>query len=221
MEIILKGVFIGFVIAFPVGPVAALCLRITIAHGLAHGALAALGAASADAIFGAIAAFGLTQTSDLLTEHQLEIRAVGVIVMLALATRLYSAPPIDPSGETPHERPGFFGPYITTLFLTLANPVTLIAFAGVLAAAGVHEMGLTFGQGLILTGSVFGGAALCWLSVAGLSALFRGKVNAQAMRGINFVTATMMVIFASLISVSVIAPKAIPFLDTPEHIEDL
>lgn len=220
MEIILKGVIIGFAIAFPVGPVAALCLRITIAHGLAHGVLAALGAATADAIFGAIAAFGLTQTSDLLTEHQLEIRAVGIFVMLALAIRLYTAPPIDPSSAVPRERPGFFGPYVTTLFLTLANPVTLIAFAAVLAAAGVHEMGLTIGQGLILTGSVFGGAALCWLAVAGFSALFRDRVNAGAMRAINFVTATMLVVFAALISVSVFAPKAIPFLDTPEHITD-
>ena len=221
MEIIIKGVFIGFVIAFPVGPIAALCLRITIAHGFAHGLLAALGAASADAIFGAIAAFGLTQISDLLTEHQLEIRAIGVVVMLALATRLMTADPIDPAGPPPAERPGFFGPYFTTLFLTLANPVTLIAFAGVLAAAGVHQLGLNIAEGLVLTGSVFAGAALCWTGVAAFSAIFRGRVTVGAMRGINFVTATMMIVFASLISLSVLAPQAIPFLQTPDHIEDL
>ena len=50
MEIILKGAFIGFVIAFPVGPVAAIVLRVGVAHGPVYGFAAAMGAASADAV---------------------------------------------------------------------------------------------------------------------------------------------------------------------------
>ena len=218
MEIILKGAFIGFVIAFPVGPVAAIVLRIGVAHGALYGFTAALGAATADAILGAIAAFGLTQAGDLLTEHQLEIRIVGVAVMLGIAIRLLTVRPLDPANAPDAKRPGVFGPFITTLVLVLANPVTLIAFASVLAAAGIHELRMTAAQGLALTGSVFLGAALCWSAVSGLAAIFRHRVNAAVMGGINFVTAVMLIVFASMISISIISPEAMPLFATPDHL---
>ena len=55
----LKGLAFGFVLAATVGPMWMLCFRRTIAAGALTGFVSGLGIAAADAIYGAIAAFGL------------------------------------------------------------------------------------------------------------------------------------------------------------------
>jgi threonine/homoserine/homoserine lactone efflux protein len=61
--IFLKGI-VGAVIAVPVGPVGILCLRRTIFEGRLAGLVSELGAATAGALFGVVAAFGLTFVSN-------------------------------------------------------------------------------------------------------------------------------------------------------------
>src|ERR671936_2807984 len=73
----LRGLVVGFSIAAPVGPIGALCIRRTIAHGRLIGFASGLGAASADAAYGAIAAFGLTLISGALVGASAPLRVVG------------------------------------------------------------------------------------------------------------------------------------------------
>jgi len=53
-----KGLLIGFSIAAPVGPIGLLCIQRTIAYGRKSGLVTGLGAATADGLYGAVAAFG-------------------------------------------------------------------------------------------------------------------------------------------------------------------
>jgi len=72
-----RGLIIGFSIAAPVGPVGVLCIRRTLAKGRASGLVSGLGAATADAIYGFVAGFGLTFVSNLLIRQQVWLRVVG------------------------------------------------------------------------------------------------------------------------------------------------
>ncbi|MDP3015811.1 MAG: LysE family translocator, partial [Deltaproteobacteria bacterium] len=74
---LLKGLFIGFSIAAPVGPIGLLCIRRTLAEGRTFGLVSGLGAATADAIYGCIAGFGLTFISTLLISQQVWFRVIG------------------------------------------------------------------------------------------------------------------------------------------------
>jgi hypothetical protein len=56
----IRGLIIGFTIAAAVGPISLLVIRRTIEHGGIYGFASGLGVATADATYGAIAAFGLT-----------------------------------------------------------------------------------------------------------------------------------------------------------------
>jgi threonine/homoserine/homoserine lactone efflux protein len=58
--LILRGFILGLAIAAPVGPIGVLCIRRTLAQGRAIGFVSGLGAATADVVYGCIAAFGLT-----------------------------------------------------------------------------------------------------------------------------------------------------------------
>src|SRR4051812_17010461 len=64
-----RGLVIGFAVAAPVGPVGLLCIRRSIADGHLAGFITGLGAAAADALFGLIAALGLTAVTSFLTGH--------------------------------------------------------------------------------------------------------------------------------------------------------
>src|SRR5712691_237532 len=79
---LLKGVLVGIIIALPTGPVGVLCIRRTILHGRLAGLVSGLGAASADAVFGVIAAFGLGFISELLLDYQGWLRLGGAGFLL-------------------------------------------------------------------------------------------------------------------------------------------
>ena len=66
MEILLKGIGVGFAVAAPVGPIGLLCIRRTLANGRAAGLASGLGAASADALYGILVAAGFAATGVLL-----------------------------------------------------------------------------------------------------------------------------------------------------------
>ena len=77
-----KGVVVGLIIAVPAGPVGVLCIRRTIFNGRLAGFISGIGAATADAIFGIIAGFGLTFVSDLLLDYQEWLRLGGAGFLL-------------------------------------------------------------------------------------------------------------------------------------------
>src|SRR3990172_9156999 len=66
LSVFLRGLILGFSIAAPVGPIGVLCIRRTLADGRVVGFISGLGAATADAMYGCIAAFGLTFISSIL-----------------------------------------------------------------------------------------------------------------------------------------------------------
>ncbi|HMV28929.1 MAG TPA: hypothetical protein PKE23_06055, partial [Anaerolineales bacterium] len=69
MMLFLRAFIIGISIAAPVGPIGVLCIRRTLANGRLAGFVSGMGAASADMVYGAIAAFGLTAITGLLVDN--------------------------------------------------------------------------------------------------------------------------------------------------------
>src|SRR4249920_2932457 len=120
---LLTGGGVGFSIAAPVGPIGALTIRRTLAQGRLIGFLTGLGAATADTVYGAAAAFGLTLVTDVLLAHQLWLRLGGGIFLLYLGIRTFRASPV-PAGQSVATS-GLLAAYASTLLLTLANPTTI------------------------------------------------------------------------------------------------
>lgn len=77
LNFFLRGLVLGFSIAAPVGPIGVLCIRRTLADGRAVGLASGLGAATADALYGAIAGLGLTALSGLLLAQRDWLSLVG------------------------------------------------------------------------------------------------------------------------------------------------
>ncbi|HEX7005759.1 MAG TPA: LysE family transporter, partial [Alphaproteobacteria bacterium] len=137
MSLFLKGLAIGFAIAATVGPISVLCIRRTLADGRLAGLVAGLGAATADAIYGAIAAFGLTLVVEFLVEQQQWLALGGGLFLCWLGLEAWRAEPARLEDAPAVRLGGLAGGFGTTLLLTLANPVTILSFAAVFAGLGL------------------------------------------------------------------------------------
>jgi len=179
-----------------------LCIRRTLAEGRLHGLVSGLGAATADAIYGGIAGFGLTFISELLVQQQLWLRFFGGVFLCFLGLKTLLA---KPSEKSPSEkRTGLLGSYGSTFFLTLTNPMTILSFAAVFAGIGLGSTLVDYGSAALLVFSVFAGSALWWLILSGSVSLLRKKVTPRVLRWINMVSDAIIMGFGVFDLVSIV-----------------
>lgn len=188
----LRGVAIGLAIAAPVGPIGVLCIRRTLAQGRAVGLLSGLGAASADAVYGCIAAFGLTALSGPLMAQRQALSLGGGLFLVYLGLRTLRAVPGEAGGSSAPT--GLAAAYLSTFVLTLANPMTIISFAAVFAGLGLAAGGGGPAAAVLVAG-VFAGSALWWLALStGVSLAGRG-LDAHGLTWVNRVSGGVLLLF--------------------------
>ena len=161
----LKGIVVGVVIAVPVGPVGVMCVRRTIFDGKLAGFVSGLGAATADAVFGIIAGFGLTVVSIWLIDYQHWLRIVGGCYLLYIGGWAFAAEP--PAGlESGRNPESLLSNFASTFVLAVTNPITVLAFLGIFTAIGLGGTQATFGRASILVLGVWVGSLLWWLALS-------------------------------------------------------
>jgi threonine/homoserine/homoserine lactone efflux protein len=158
----LQGVVIGLAIALPVGPVGVLCIRRTLAQGRLIGLLSGFGAAVADALYGAVAGFGITAVSGFMLAHTTVFRLVGGTALATLGGLMLRQPPLRaPRRVSPVA--GRIAAFTSTFLLTLANPLTVVAFAAAFSAIGEDHSGPELAA---LVGGIFVGSSTWWVALS-------------------------------------------------------
>lgn len=186
---LIKGLAIGFCIAAPVGPIGVLCIRRSIAHGWKIGFLTGLGAATADAVYGGVAAFGLTAVTAVLTAQQSWLGIIGGSILVWLGWRTFrSSPP--PEVRSNNRGISGAGAYSSTVLLTLANPATIISFGAVFATWGFGAV--DYWHATWLTLGVLLGSAAWWLLLSGTFGVLRARINVSSMRWVNVVSGVVL-----------------------------
>jgi len=197
-----RGIIIGFSIAAPVGPIAVLCIRRTLAEGRAYGLISGLGAATADAIYGGIAGFGLTFISSILINQQTWLRLIGGVFLCYLGTTSFLSQPAEQA--TPDKGKSLVGTYASTFFLTLTNPMTILSFAAIFAGVGVVSAGANYVSATVLVFGVFLGSVLWWFILSGIVSLFRAKFKSTWLRWVNRISGIIIFGFGVIVLVSLI-----------------
>ena len=188
---LLTGIAVGVVIALPVGPVGVLCVRRTLFEGPAFGFVSGLGAATAYTIFGIIAGFGLTALRDLLLGYQDWFGAAGGAFLVAIGIKaLLSRDDAEPE---PVEDEALFAAYASTFALTITNPITIFAFAGIFAKVGVSAEAGFLDTG-VLVGGVFFGSLLWWLGLSFGIAELRRVVGTVRLAWLNRISGGILTI---------------------------
>lgn len=196
MSYLARGLAIGFAIAAPVGAIGLLCIRRTLAEGRLVGFVSGLGAATADALYGAVAALGLTAVSAALVEHGDGVRLLGGIFLCCLGARTALASPVTESraGSTR----GLASAFATTLGLTLTNPTTILSFAAIFAGLGLGASAGDRGSAVLMVAGVFLGSALWWLILSGGVGFARHAMTPARLHWINRLSGALLIGFGGL-----------------------
>jgi threonine/homoserine/homoserine lactone efflux protein len=182
--VLAKGGGIGFVVAAAIGPIAMLCIRTTLERGRLAGIAAGMGVATADTIFAAVGAYGISAIGVVLTTGESWLKLVGGVVLVAFGIYLARKRP-NPALEDGREVPkSLAADFVMTLALTLANPMTIVSFAGLFAGVSGLQ-GFAFNAIPALLLGVFLGSGLWWVALAVVIGLIRHKIDAVTMLWIN------------------------------------
>lgn len=205
METILffKAALIGLSIAAPVGPIGLLCIQRTLAHGARVGFASGFGAATADACYGAVGAFGMSALIQAFVALATPLALAGALFIGWMGVQTWRAGPAGRAAGLDDEiRPG--RAFASVFALTLTNPMTILSFIAVFAAIG-GAAEPAFGDALVMVSGVFAGSALWWVMLALVVASARHKLGPGQMRVINRLAGGCLLGFASWQMVGLIA----------------
>ena len=185
----IEGAAIGFLIAVPVGPAAVLCIRRSITVGAIAGYVTGIGAALGDAVFGAVAAFGLSIVEQFVVEREawlLGLGGIGLMIMGWSTMRHRPRAVGDPvADDTEHRFTTLFHYGTSSFFITVFNPLTVIAFGAAFAGRNLAGVGASLPDASLLVAAVFCGALAWWTIICAASVSLRHRFTGAGLLWLN------------------------------------
>ena len=195
-----NGVAIGVAVAAPIGPVNLIVIRRTLRYGWLNGFLSGGGAAAGDAIFAAIAAFGLTAAVDFVISFETVLQFIGGFFLIGLGLRTWFARPHFGDEEPVNASGAMAAVFAATFVLTITNPATMLGFIAIFGGiAGLAAAGEDYGHAATIVLAVMSGSILWWASVSGFVSLFRHRMNDRMLVIVNRVSGVLIFGFGILI----------------------
>jgi threonine/homoserine/homoserine lactone efflux protein len=191
----LTSIGFGLAVAAPVGPMALLCMRRTLARGWVYGLATGVGIAVGDGIYAAVAALGLASVSGFILAHEQVLHASAGLFLLYLGLKTFSlrAPAADGAAQD-----NVFGSWPSvfagSVLLTLTNPPTIVMFAAIFAALA-PKSGFDPLSALLTVAGVFSGSLLWWCGVTAVVASFRHAIGPRARRWIDRISGAILAVF--------------------------
>lgn len=200
-----KGLIIGFSIAAPVGPIGILCIKRTLTSGRIFGLASGMGAASADALYGCIAAFGLTLISNLLIRELFWLHLIGGVFLCYLGVKTFFSQPANSAAQAGHR--SLLNAYGSTFFLTLTNPLTILSFAAIFAGLGLVKVQSGYSSAASTVIGVFLGSSFWWVSLSTVVHIIRARFRPAGLHWVNRVSGLIILGFGVFALIGVISLK--------------
>lgn len=204
----IEGGVIGFLIAVPVGPAAALCIRRSIGIGAVAGYLTGVGAALGDAVFGAVAAFGLNFVQQFVASHEAWLRGIGGIVLVVMGWTTMRHRPRSVGDPVMHDREHNVATHFhfasSSFFITVFNPLTVMAFGAAFAGRNLAGVGASIADASLLVAGVFVGALVWWAVLCTTAVALRQHFTGTGMLWLNYISGAVILAFGALALISLL-----------------
>lgn len=188
MDILIKGILLGLSVAAPVGPIGLLCINRTLTYGRMTGFICGLGAATADLIYGIIAGLGLTVIMQFLIAQKSLLNSVGAFFLIYIGIQTIRKYRVEHAAIS--QSNNLITAYISTLFLTITNPMTILFFLALFTGMNIE---VNHQSSLILVSGVFIGSVLWWLTLSQLAYLFHQQLS-KYLHIINLISGTVLIL---------------------------
>jgi len=192
LKVFLSSLLIGLSIAAPVGPIGLLTIQRSLDLGPRAGLATGLGAAAADAVYGAIGAFGVSWLIQVLVAVRLPLVLFGAAFLLWMAYGLIRASGTVRAASDVSSH-NYWQYFASTFVLTLSNPATILAFVAIFGALASHAV-VTAPTTMVL--GVLTGSTLWWLFLTSVIGRLGARFNLLWRRRINLLSAMVLIVFA-------------------------
>ncbi len=198
---LISGIIAGLLISAPLGPVGVLIIRKTINKGFKSGYLGGLGASLADTFFAIIAGFSVSIITNFLTTFQTPIRIGGAVILAVLGYKIFRTNIVKQLRQKA-KKTTLWADFMHTYFLTLSNPLTIIAIGAVLATG--TEAGVKLGQLEVSTFifGVFFSTLLWWILLVTIINKYRKKISVKKLWYLNKIMGIIILVFAIAVFIS-------------------
>ncbi len=198
LPLLLTGAIAGFLVAAPVGPVAALCLQRTLFDGRIVGFSTGTGAVIGDTLFAMLAIFAIAGIESFLVEHRFIIQVSGSAVLLALGLwmllRAGTSTSIAKDDEE-YDHETILHAFGSGFALTIVNPITVLAFISIFATIRVTETAVSLLGSLLLIAGVLIGSAAWWISLCCMASYVRKWLSGSDFPWLNRATGAAIMCF--------------------------
>jgi arginine exporter protein ArgO len=162
MKALVEGALAGYGIAIPVGAIAVLIVDVGLRLGYLPGFLAGAGAATADALYAALAVIAGELLASMLKQYAPPLRFVSALVLLSIGVvGLWRATRQSRQGISSQTLKGGPGQiYMQFLGLTLINPLTVVYFSALILGGTLGDGAALVDRVAFVTGA--GLASLSW-----------------------------------------------------------
>lgn len=197
-SIFITGFIIGLGVAAPIGPIATLMIRQTLAYGLFAGLGAALAVIIADGFYAWVAAILSSFIEGWMNAHFRWFYFIGGAFLMYIGIQvLMSHVKYNNTDKKAMKSP--LSSFLHTLFLTLASPMTTLLFIGWFNATGVFEQIKTptdIGAAVI---GVMVGATAWYTSLVAIVSTVKKKYDLKIFRYVNLIAGSAIIIFSLMI----------------------
>lgn len=187
-----KSMVLGLAVAAPLGPIGALCINRTLEKGFWAGMAGGFGTALADAFYASLAAIGFAAFAATLALIDAPLKLFGGLFMLWLGWKSFGSRPARAAATVGAK--DLVGTVAATFFLTVTNPMTIIAFAAIFAGLGLADAPGAGNAALVVVG-VFMGSLAWWALLSGGVALAHRKLPDSFALWVSRLSGGILVLF--------------------------
>lgn len=196
MHILPRGIAIGILISAPMGPVGMLCIQRTLNKGRWAGFFTGIGAAISDLVYCLITGLGLSLITDFIESHDLLLKILGSLVLVAFGLYLFKKNPTRALKPASEQSSNFWSDFVSGFFFTLSNPLILFFIIGLFARFNFFQPEMEIYHYAIGYISILSGALLWWYMITLLINFVRTRFNVRSMWLVNRITGSILIAMA-------------------------
>ncbi|EYE87879.1 hypothetical protein Q428_10875 [Fervidicella metallireducens AeB] len=183
MAIIIKGIIIGMIVSFPIGPLGIISIQRSINCGWKTGFFSGIGAAASDIVYSAAAVFGISFIDELIHRHRCLINNVTGVLFLVVGINIFTN--VIEVKLRKDDKMELIYPAFSNFLLGLSNPITFLVFITVFAKLGIKVEPHEIGRNSLFVISIFSGSTVFWFMASNLINRFKHKFRIEFLYTIN------------------------------------
>lgn len=194
MPLFLKAFMFGVAVAAPVGPMSILCMRRTMVQGFKFGFATALGISISDAIYSAIAAFGITVISHFVMAHALAFQLFAGAFIGIFGVKIFFTKDDTTLADQEKSAITLYYALCSSVLMTMTNPLTILFFVTMFTTL-TPASGFDHLSAVVTICGVFLGSILWYTGITTIVSLFHSIISGRVRILIDRITGVALIVF--------------------------